>query len=118
MVRLFEGKLIRFRCHTGHAYTASALLSGITESIEDTLWQAMKGMEEATLLLNKMAEQFANAGHSSDAELFKKKADITAGRARIIHESVFSQELLSEEMHVEKLINIKQPKNKKSRIEK
>jgi two-component system chemotaxis response regulator CheB len=101
LVRLFEGKIIRFRCHTGHAYTASALLSGITESIEESLWQAMREMEEATLLLNKMAEQFAKAGQSSDAELFKKKADITADRARIIHESVFTQELLSEDLPVE-----------------
>ncbi|MDO9257186.1 MAG: hypothetical protein Q7U54_16825 [Bacteroidales bacterium] len=53
LVRLFEGNLIRFRCHTGYAYTASALFSGITETVEDVLWQAMRGMEEAVLLLKK-----------------------------------------------------------------
>ncbi|MGZ8162735.1 MAG: hypothetical protein ACXW04_11085 [Methylobacter sp.] len=93
-------------------------MSGITESVEESLWQTMRGMEEATLLLNKMAEQFAKAGQSSDAELFKKKADITAGRARIIHESVFTQELLSEDMHVEKPKKMKKPKNEKPQTEK
>jgi two-component system chemotaxis response regulator CheB len=62
LVRLFEGNLIRFRCHTDHAYTASSLLSGITESVEDVLWQAMRGMEEVVLLLKKMAEQFVKDG--------------------------------------------------------
>lgn len=98
LIRLIEGKIIRFRCHTGHAYTASALLSGITEAVEDALWQAMKGMEETTLLLNKMAEQFAKAGQATEAKFFKRKADTMADRARIIHESAFSQELLSEEI--------------------
>ncbi|CAA9888927.1 Protein-glutamate methylesterase [Candidatus Methylobacter favarea] len=113
LVRLLEGKIIRFRCHTGHAYTASALLSGITESVENTLWETMRGMEEAILLLNKMAEQFTKAGQLSDAELFKKKADMTAEKARIIHESVFSQELLSEDKIVKKPENIKKSKHKK-----
>jgi len=105
LIRLFEGNLIRFRCHTGHAYTASALLSGITESVEDALWQAMRGMEEATLLLNKMAEQFVKDGQSTEGEIFKKKADIMADRARVIHESVFSQELLSEDILSKNLKN-------------
>lgn len=102
LVRLVEGKLIRFRCHTGHAYTASALLSGITEAVEEILWQAMKGLEEATLLLNKMAAQFANAGLPVDGEIFKKKAEIMAYRATAIRDSVFSQEHLSEEIRVDK----------------
>jgi two-component system chemotaxis response regulator CheB len=102
LVRLVEGKIIRFRCHTGHAFTASALLSGITESVEESLWQAMKGLEEATLLLNKMAEQFANAGQPADAEIFKKKGEIMAYRATTIRDSVFSQEHLSEEIRVDK----------------
>jgi two-component system chemotaxis response regulator CheB len=105
LVRLVEGKIIRFRCHTGHAFTASALLSGITESVEESLWQAMKGLEEATLLLNQMAEQFTRIGQRADAEVFKKKAQIMADRAAAIHDSVFSQEHLSEEIRVDKYKN-------------
>lgn len=42
LVRLVEGKFIRFRCHTGHAYTASSLLADVTKSVEEKLWQAMR----------------------------------------------------------------------------
>ncbi|MDO9257187.1 MAG: hypothetical protein Q7U54_16830 [Bacteroidales bacterium] len=45
-----------------------------------------------------MAEQFAKDGQLTEAKIFKKKADIMTDRARIIHESVFSQELLSEDI--------------------
>ncbi|GAB3018001.1 chemotaxis protein CheB [Spirosoma pulveris] len=33
LVRFREGKLIRYRCHTGHAYTAGALLAEVDKSI-------------------------------------------------------------------------------------
>jgi two-component system chemotaxis response regulator CheB len=33
-VRITEGKIARFRCHTGHAYSSRALLSGVMEKID------------------------------------------------------------------------------------
>jgi two-component system chemotaxis response regulator CheB len=51
LVSLKEGNRVRYRCHTGHSFTASALLADITETVEDTLWQAMRGLEEITMLL-------------------------------------------------------------------
>src|SRR5690606_36324302 len=34
LVKLIEGNMLRYRCHTGHAYTASSLLAEVSESIE------------------------------------------------------------------------------------
>jgi two-component system, chemotaxis family, protein-glutamate methylesterase/glutaminase len=34
LLRLKAGGGLRFRCHTGHAYTADALLAELTESVE------------------------------------------------------------------------------------
>ena len=58
LTKLIEGNIIRFRCHTGHAYTISALLAEVTESVESMLYQAMRGLEETNLLLNSMGEHF------------------------------------------------------------
>jgi len=98
LVRLLEGNLIRFRCHTGHAYTASTLLSDLSKNVEETLWQAMRGLEETTLLLKQIGEHFKGRGHRDAAAIFRRKADMTTKRARVIHDSVFKQELLSEDI--------------------
>jgi two-component system, chemotaxis family, protein-glutamate methylesterase/glutaminase len=98
LVRLVEGKLIRFRCHTGHAYTASSLLSEATESVESMLWQSMRGMEEIVMLLENIAEHFEEMESPDAAALFKEKAEGAANRARIIHDSIFRQEQYSEDI--------------------
>ena len=98
LVQLIEGKIIRFRCHTGHAYTVSSLLADVSKNVEGTLWQAVRGLEEGTMLLQKLADLYAANGSKEDAALFKNKAKIIAERARILHNAVFVQESLSEDI--------------------
>lgn len=50
-----QGKVLRFRCHTGHAYAAEALLESSQQGLEETLWVAMRMMEERKNLLISMA---------------------------------------------------------------
>ena len=107
LVRLTEDKRVRYRCHTGHSYTASALLAGITESVEETLWQAMRGLEETTMLLQHIGEHLMDAGDHTAADVFMKKANETAARARIVHESVFTQERISADLQHKKEKNKK-----------
>jgi two-component system, chemotaxis family, protein-glutamate methylesterase/glutaminase len=98
LARLKEGKLIRFRCHTGHAYTASTLLAELTTSVEGMLWQGMRGMEEMNLLLQDIEKHLKELGHRKQAAIFKGKAEEAAHRARIIHDSIFRQEQFSEDI--------------------
>jgi two-component system chemotaxis response regulator CheB len=49
------GKSLRFRCHTGHSYTASVLWAEQSEKIEETLWIALRMFEERRNLLTTMA---------------------------------------------------------------
>lgn len=95
LISLKEGKLVRFRCHTGHAFTSSTLLAGITKSVEEKLWEGMRGMEEATILLEKMAAHFNDSGKKESAKLFSQKAKETKKRAKVIHDLTFSQEVMS-----------------------
>lgn len=46
----------RYRCHTGHAYTAASLLAEQTEKIEETMWSALRMFEEHKNLLTEMAQ--------------------------------------------------------------
>ncbi|UPL47673.1 chemotaxis protein CheB [Hymenobacter sublimis] len=52
---LKHGKMLRYRCHTGHAFTADGLLDKTQQAMEETLWVALRMMEERKNLLTSMA---------------------------------------------------------------
>jgi two-component system chemotaxis response regulator CheB len=52
-----HGQVQRYRCHTGHAYTAEALAESNQQQLEETLWVALRMMEERKNLLAGMASQ-------------------------------------------------------------
>lgn len=58
---------LRFRCHTGRAYTAAALLAEQTEKIEETMWSALRMFQERKNLLTEMAQE--KKGISSESAL-------------------------------------------------
>jgi two-component system chemotaxis response regulator CheB len=53
LVKLREGKKEKFHCHTGHACSSSALLSAVMEKTGESYWDAMRGLEEAAMLLER-----------------------------------------------------------------
>src|SRR6266853_298703 len=54
MWEMEEGKLLRFRCRVGHAYTAEALRTALSDSVEEALWAAMWTLEEKAALLRRV----------------------------------------------------------------
>ncbi|GAB2779318.1 chemotaxis protein CheB [Rhabdobacter roseus] len=97
LVSIKEGKLIRYRCHTGHAFTASALLAEVSKSVEDKLWQSVRGLEEMMLLLEQAGKQLEKGGNAKAAKLFNEKAQQANERGKQLRKFIFSQEQLSEE---------------------
>lgn len=55
---LLEEGRPRFRCHTGHAYSVESLLAAINEGIEDSLWNAIRTLEEGARYLRHISEHF------------------------------------------------------------
>ena len=95
LVRIREGDTSRFRCHTGHAYTASALLEGVMEESGELLWQVMRSLEEAVLLLDDMGRQLERAGASERAKEFYARARDIQKRSKTYHADVLRHESLS-----------------------
>lgn len=50
-----EANVVRYRCHTGHSFTAKALLTSQTEKIEETLWISLRMFEERKNLMTNLA---------------------------------------------------------------
>lgn len=63
-----KGPSNRYRCHTGHAYTAASLLAAQTGKIEETMWTALRMFEERRNLLTTMAKEQKGAIARSAAE--------------------------------------------------
>ncbi len=49
--------ILRYRCHTGHSFTADGLLESQSEKIEETLWVSLRMFEERNNLLQTMIER-------------------------------------------------------------
>lgn len=49
--RINDEKINRYRCHTGHVFTEKVMLQMQSESIEETLWVAIRMLEERRHLL-------------------------------------------------------------------
>ncbi|MDN3688336.1 chemotaxis protein CheB [Cyclobacterium jeungdonense] len=63
---------LRFRCHTGHAYTAASLFAEQTNKIEETMWTALRMFEEHKNLLTEMARGKKGVGSQTAVERIKK----------------------------------------------
>ena len=81
LLQLNTGGVLRFRCHTGHAYSVNSLLAEVTGSIEETMWNAVRAIEEQMLLLRHVADHVR--GNGADAE-----ADQLLGQAREAEQQV------------------------------
>ena len=56
LVKLTNDKLLRFRCHTGHSFGGTSLLAELTDSVEDSVWTAIRAVEERIRLLTHLAQ--------------------------------------------------------------
>lgn len=78
---------LRFRCHTGHAFTVDILRAAQESKIEETLWFALRMFEERKNLLQKMAdlsndtssESMVERAEESEVHIERIRAMLKAG---------------------------------------
>lgn len=89
---LREGTIVRFRCHTGHGFSADALLASNGEEMEARLWDAVRASDESVFLLNRLGEEFAKSGNTAAAEKCFDEARATHERSRPVREAALANE--------------------------
>lgn len=82
----------RYRCHTGHAFSASALLAGLRESTEETLWGAIRAKQEEAILARHLADHAAATGDEADARNLRSSADRAVADADAIRRVAFEDD--------------------------
>lgn len=88
LVQIEEGPITRFRCHTGHAFSLKSLLAEVSKSIDNSLWQTLRAVEERVMLLRHMEALARQAGASADAERCRAQADASQARLQPLRELV------------------------------
>jgi two-component system chemotaxis response regulator CheB len=91
LLQLKEAGRIRFRCHTGHAYSADSLLAEIRESIEASLWQTLRLMHEGDILMREIARHLESQHAATDVRALRAHADELLRKAGILRELVTSE---------------------------
>lgn len=74
LLRMKAATPLRFRCHTGHAFSARSLVAALGESIEETLWSAARVLEEGGLLMEQLAEHLKQHHDAAGAESLAAQA--------------------------------------------
>lgn len=80
------GARVRFRCHTGHAYSMDTLLAEMKERTEESLESAVRAIEEHVLLLRHMAKQSGDG--SAAAEEFLTRAQKAEQQRDLVRRAV------------------------------
>jgi two-component system chemotaxis response regulator CheB len=68
LVEIREGPIVRYRCHTGHAYSLGTLLAETQTDIDKALWNAVRAIEERSFLLKTMEGRARDAGDTALAD--------------------------------------------------
>ena len=89
---LDDEKILRYRCHVGHAFTAESLNEGQSDMLEVALWSAVRALEEQMMLARRIVERARKAKHDRAAIMFEKRA-----REAEKHSTMIRQVLLSGE---------------------
>jgi two-component system chemotaxis response regulator CheB len=95
LLEIKEAGRIRFRCHTGHAYSADSLIAAVGEGVEDALWNAIRALEEASLLMHRMADHFQTSHDAADAQRLEERSAEARRQSNAIRNLVTEREPLT-----------------------
>lgn len=89
---LRDGELTRYRCHVGHGFTSKALMVGLDDGVEESLWQALRSLEEAIAFRRRLGERALMARLEAIAHAYEREASDLQERAdalrRVLEEPV------------------------------
>jgi two-component system chemotaxis response regulator CheB len=98
LTRLKDAGIIRFRCHTGHAYSLQSLIDEVSTGVENDLWSAIRSLEESALLLEHFARHLEEAGQEDGRTvMLRQKRDNAEKRVALLRDIAMRQEQINPE---------------------
>ena len=84
LFEIHEGRVVRFRCRVGHAFSMETLGSSQAEQLEAALWSAMVALKEKAALARRMVRHMRDRGHDLAANRFEQQAADADQRAAVL----------------------------------
>jgi two-component system chemotaxis response regulator CheB len=88
-----DGKLLRFRCRVGHAFSAQSVMAEQSEALDKALWIALKTLEEKIDLLRRLAHQARDRERAWLAHSFEEKAAAAGKQANLLHKLIIQSKI-------------------------
>ena len=66
--------VLRFRCRTGHAWSAESLVAQQDNDVEEALWTALRVLEERAEMSRRLADMAVSNGREWSQEHFLARA--------------------------------------------
>jgi two-component system chemotaxis response regulator CheB len=79
---------IRYRCHTGHAFTASALDSALGDDLHRAMASAIRALDERAGLLHRLARMSREHRHAGAAKSWEAKARGYEEQAQLVRRAL------------------------------
>lgn len=76
----------RFRCHTGHSYTLRTLEHAQALRADESLWTALRALQEREALLRSMVLRRRRAGDDAEATRLEAEAKHIAAHTEQLHQ--------------------------------
>lgn len=70
-----SAKPLRYRCHTGHSYTAKTMRESQDEVLEAAVWTVLRAMQEKKVLLSRMQRDATEQGQHAAAADYQQSVD-------------------------------------------
>ena len=86
---MHEKSPLRYRCHTGHSFTIHTLLRGQREDIEQSLWVALRTLEEKARTQEKLARWEEEAGRKGLDRTFQQRYTKTRTHTERLRQLLF-----------------------------
>ncbi len=83
-----DGRLTRYRCRVGHAFSVQSLMAEQSDGLEEALWTALRALEERAALARRMAAHSVERNHRLSATRFEAQAGEDEHRAKLVREAL------------------------------
>ena len=87
------GRLVKYRCHVGHSYTAEGLVAEQTRSLEVALWTGLRALEEYAALRRRMARRAKSSSWGNVSTDYEQQAEEAEARASLIRTVLIDNKL-------------------------
>jgi two-component system chemotaxis response regulator CheB len=87
LVQLTNGNLQRFRCHTGHSFGSASLVAELTDSVEQSIWTAIRAVEERIRLLKHLAQHASDLDQTEAISTLDRELEENERRADLLRQA-------------------------------